>query len=717
MTDLVQQQMRELVQLMQEKEYSEHTVSEVRKAFEFANKMHGEQQRKSGEPFIIHPITTVKTLVLWLMDEKTLVAGMLHDVIEDTTCTEEELKNEFGQEVCKLVMFVTKVSIYARNQRNTINKDKTLEAYSIKVFMSMTEDIRAMIIKLADRYHNMLTIEYLREEKRRRVAKETLEIYANIAGRLGMYKVKTDLLDMSFAVLDPENYYKVKNTLDEIISLNKIKWDEATSRLAKILEANNVVATLESRIKGIYSTYKKMTQGYEIKNIHDIYALRLIVDDIHQCYHSLGLIHMNFTYIINTFKDYISNPKWNLYQSIHTTISFENTLFEIQIRTEKMNTFANYGLAAHWKYKENNPEMISNTIDKTLLMRDFIHNEIKDVKQVKNITTATIYDVLIMNSNEWITITNTHTLLDLAYRYDQKNFFKVMAVYLNGERAHFDAHVESGDTIKIVYSQTSELVNQSWLRSANNEVVKKYIKAKLADLEGHKLANKEQFMRDANFYLDDKIITLQQASERIRNEFNINDFTTFIDLTRIAEISDNVKYNVFSDNKQTSKKAINIIKSKIWKWLIANSYFDGLENLYFNELIVTTCCSKVPGFDCVAKLIRNKVEIHRSDCKKVKNTRAKTLVVDWSQEKLKQRPRYFLCQIELKGNWSESIGNIIAQILIRHRANLSTIIINKHKINKTHNTKLIIYVKNSNHLQVIIDEFRIKNIMYEWKLI
>ncbi|MCV3743652.1 RelA/SpoT family protein [Ureaplasma sp. ES3154-GEN] len=717
MQNLVQQLMNELNQLMVSKEYSQHTIDMVNEAFVFANQKHGDQQRKSGEPFIVHPITTVKTLVSWLMDEKTLVAGMLHDVIEDTNCSEQELNAAFGQEVTKLVMYVTKVSVYARNQRNKINKDKTLEMYSIKVFMSMVEDIRAMIIKLADRYHNMLTIDYLRAEKQQRVAKETLDIYANIAGRLGMYKVKTDLLDMSFAVLDPQNYYRVKNTLDEIISINKNKWDEATSRLNKILEANNIKAKLESRIKGIYSTYKKTTQGYEIKNIHDIYALRLIVYDVHECYQALGLIHMNFTYIINTFKDYISNPKWNLYQSIHTTISFENTLFEIQIRTEKMHTFANYGLAAHWKYKEDNFSKISSTVDKTMLMRDFINNEIKDVNQVKNITTSTIFDVLIINSNEWLTVASNHTLLDLAYRYDTLNFFKIIAIYLNGERAHFDTHMEAGDTIKIVYSQTEESVNQSWLRAANNEVVKKHIRDKLRHLENYRRANKEQFLRDASFYLDQRIITADQAMQRLVDEFNINDFMEFIDLTNIADINEDIKYSVFSDNKQVSKKAINHIKSQTWKWLIANSYFDGLENLYFNELVITPCCSKIPGFDCVGKLIRNKIEIHRSDCRKIKSTKAKTIVVNWSKEKLSARPRSFLCQLELKGNWSESLGNIIAQVLIRYRANMSSLIINKHKINKTHETKLVVYVKNDKHLQVILDEFRVKNVMNEWKLV
>ncbi|WP_031489193.1 RelA/SpoT family protein [Ureaplasma canigenitalium] len=719
MEKIINQYWTELENVLTTKKYDDSAIKRLYDAFLFAKQWHGNQLRKSGEPYIIHPIATTRILAEWDMDVDTLIAGMLHDVLEDTEASEEMIYNAFGKDVHQLVKFVTKVSLYSKQQRKNLDVEKLVEDYSIQVFMSMSQDIRAMIIKIADRYHNMQTINFVKPEKAKRIAKETLEIYASIAGRLGMYKVKTALLDMSFAILDPDNFKKTSSIINNLQTTNQKTWEAILRRIKSILTANNIEARVESRIKGIYSTYKKYESGYEIKQIHDIYAIRVILDDVYKCYHTLGLIHTNFTYIINTFKDYISTPKWNLYQSIHTTISYEDTLAEIQIRTQRMDYFANNGLAAHWKYKEgsiNNKE-ISLTIN-NLLLRDFINKTEKDIKSIKEVTMGTIFDVLVLNDNRWITVGHGSTLLDVAYKFDRDKFFNILAIYRNGERSHFDTHVESGDTIKIAYTENNtETIKNSWLTASNNEVVRNFMKEHLDKYLQHQESSLTGFLHDAEFYLEGKISSLDYITEKIKKEFNVLSIGEFIENTKIAEIDSKLVYEVFSENKKRSNEAITLIKNKAWKWLTRNSYFQGLENLFFTDFEIAKCCTKVPGMSVVAKIVRNKVEIHRSDCHKVKNSKAKIIVIEWSMKKLQERPRFFIAMIAVKGKWTESIGNQMAQTLTKTKANIVKIDIKKNKATKMHDTLIMIYVKDLEHLERAILELNVRNTISEWRII
>lgn len=712
---LVKEKIDDLIDYLKQKKYNQNIIDLVYKSFEFAYKFHFHQKRKSGEPYIIHPIATVKILASWDMDEHTLIAGMLHDVLEDTDCSEDHMEEVFGEEVTKLVKFVTKVSEYSKTHRKKLDvKRKEEENYSIQVFMSMTQDIRAMIIKIADRYHNMQTIKHLQNEKAMRIASETLDIYANISGRLGMYRVKTELLDMAFEILDPENFKNVSESINKLIESNKAVWNNVLIRIKNIMSANNIDASYEYRIKGKYSTFKKMQKGYELKDVHDIYAIRIILNDVYLCYQTLGLIHMNFIYIINTFKDYISAPKWNLYQSLHTTIAYEDILSEIQIRTKKMNNFANNGLAAHWKYKEANVNKtdILSTVN-NLLLRDYLN----DNKSIKEITTGTIFDVLSLNNNKWITVSDGSTLLDVAYKIDVDNFFNIISIYKNGERSHFDTHVESGDTIKVAYSKNVDTVRVNWITSVNNDAIKKLIINHLKKKELNKQITTEQFWRNASFHLDNKIITQDHAIKRLQKELEFKNINEFLDNVSDVGLEQEVLYEFFAENKQVFKEALNKIQNQARKWLSKHSYFSGLENLYFTEFEISGCCSKAPGMDCVAKVVKNKVEIHRSDCTKIKNTRAKTIVLEWSNQKLNARPRYFKINALLKGIWSESVGNNICTSLIKSKVNISKVDIIKNKTNRTYETFIKIYVKNFEHLQKVMLELESKNVITEWRIV
>ena len=297
---------------------SEENIKEIEKAAKFAELKHFGQFRKSGEPYIIHPLATAKILLSWRMDVETIITGILHDVLEDTPTTEQEIQDNFGVDVLNLVKYVTKVSLLSKeNRREHLQKSELENNYIVQVFLSMSEDIRGMIVKLADRYHNMTTIQYLRPDKQKQIASETMDIYAKVAGRLGMYRLKTDLQDLAFEVLNPDEFIATKNRINLIVEVNNSQWHAMIEQIKHILDSYSIEYEIKERLKGIYSTWEKITKNYAIKEIHDIYAIRIIVNDNLECYKVLGLIHLNFKFLKNAFKDYISSPKLNSYQSIH----------------------------------------------------------------------------------------------------------------------------------------------------------------------------------------------------------------------------------------------------------------------------------------------------------------------------------------------------------------------------------------------------------------
>lgn len=282
------------------------------------------------------------------MDTPTIITGILHDVLEDTSCSKEEIIEKFGKKVCELVEAVTKVSKLSGENRAKQTYDNANNQYIIKVIMSMSKDLRAVMVKIADRMHNMQTINHLRREKQLRIANETFNIYANIAGRLGLYQQKTKLLDLSFSIMEPEKYQEVKSEIDKLLENNEDNLNLVKEQINDILKKTNIDFQIYERIKGIYSTYKKIEKGIQVKDVHDIFAIRIVGDyTALKCYEILGLIHLNFTFLPQTFKDYISSPKLNLYQSLHTTITNKKLLLEVQIRNTSMDETANFGVAAH----------------------------------------------------------------------------------------------------------------------------------------------------------------------------------------------------------------------------------------------------------------------------------------------------------------------------------------------------------------------------------
>ncbi len=331
-------------------------ISMIEKAYRIANEAHKNQQRKSGEPYIIHPLNVAGILASLEMDKETIVAGILHDVVEDTIMTDEDLKREFGEDVALLVDGVTKLEKIPLTSNMDVSEAKLeMQAENLrKMFLAMAKDIRVIMIKLADRLHNMRTLKYQKPESQQRIAKETLEIYAPIAQRLGISKIKVELDDLSLKYLEPEVYYDLVDKISARKSEREQYIQSIVEEVKEHIEKAGIKASIDGRVKHFFSIYKKMkNQNKTLEQIYDLFAVRIIVDSVMECYAALGVIHEMYKPIPGRFKDYIAMPKPNMYQSLHTTlIGSTGQPFEIQIRTYDMHKAAEFGIAAHWKYKE-----------------------------------------------------------------------------------------------------------------------------------------------------------------------------------------------------------------------------------------------------------------------------------------------------------------------------------------------------------------------------
>lgn len=694
----IEQEIQELSELSKKANYNDNDIQTILTAANFAIQKHNGQFRKSGEPYVIHPIETAKILINWDLDLPTIIAGLLHDVLEDTMTEEKEIKDLFGNEVLTLVKYVTKVSLYSRKNRTIQEEKSELEKkYTVQVFLSMASDLRAMIIKLADRYHNMTTIEYLPLPKQQRIAKETFEIYAKVAGRLGMYNLKTELLDMSFAVLNPQAYQSTKAEMQQIIKQNEQIWHEMTNSIQNILASYSMQAEIKDRVKGIYSTWEKQQNGYEIKDIHDIYAIRIITKNILDCYTILGLIHLNFSYLKNTFKDYISAPKLNLYQSIHTTITKDLALMEVQIRTNEIDMVARNGLAAHWRYKDKE-DKLNYLISNNGLIQEFLKSPEKNVEEIKKLSNDVVFDVLILNDSKTYIINSKTKALDLAYRFDPDHFPELLSVYINGERGTFETTLHQGDVIKFTYTTNGlKTIKEKWLKYTNSRDTQNIIKNILDVQNKAKILNVNDFISNIKTKLGSNFIGQEKMLLILKKKMGVESIEDFLENIPTEIINDNDLVNIFDRRKNISKIASINLNRKYAKWRMKQMYFNPIEGLAFNRVEYPSCCNKVPYMSVIGKMVKGDVlEIHSHDCINAKPTRfnQKIYPLTWNQEQLEKSPRTFKFTVSFLANWLPSIGNIISKNVNRFKLSLSEIKIKRIKSENTCIVDLVLYVNN-----------------------
>ncbi|WP_195999276.1 bifunctional (p)ppGpp synthetase/guanosine-3',5'-bis(diphosphate) 3'-pyrophosphohydrolase [Clostridium sp. 1001271B_151109_B4] len=605
----------------------------VNKAFNFAFEAHKEQKRESGEPYIIHPVDVAIILAELGMDTSTIVAGLLHDVIEDTDYTYDDIKNIFSEEVANLVSGVTKITKMEYKSKEEQQADNFR-----KMLLAMANDIRVIIIKLADRLHNMRTLKYMPKEKQKRISRETLDIYAPLAHRLGISKVKWELEDLCFRYLHEEEYYDLVHQISEKRVERETYISEIIDDLYNKLEEAGIDSDIDGRPKHFYSIYRKMvTKNKSIEQIFDLTAIRILVNSVKDCYEVLGIVHTIYKPIPGRFKDYIAMPKPNMYQSLHTTvIGPQGKTFEIQIRTFEMHKTAEYGIAAHWKYKEgdtsdNKEKSFEN---KLVWLRDMLEwqKETSDAEEFMegfkiNLFTDEIF--LFTPKGVVIDLPNGATPIDFAYRIHTDIGNKCVGAKVNGKIVPLDYKLKTGQIVEILTSNSSKGPNMDWLNIAKSNQAKSKIRAwfKKAKKEENITKGKEVFERELKkqgvHYAD---IAKGEFYDKFIKRYNINcmdDLYALVGLGAVvasAFIAKLKEENLAKDEKEEIlNKAIEENIQKSGKKKKENNYgvtVKGVDNLMVR---FAKCCNPVPGDDILGYITKGRgVSIHRKDCNNLK---------------------------------------------------------------------------------------------------
>lgn len=605
----------------------------VNKAFNFAFEAHKEQKRESGEPYIIHPVDVAIILAELGMDTSTIVAGLLHDVIEDTDYTYDDIKTIFSEEVANLVSGVTKITKMEYKSKEEQQADNFR-----KMLLAMANDIRVIIIKLADRLHNMRTLKYMPKEKQKRISKETLDIYAPLAHRLGISKVKWELEDLCFRYLHEEEYYDLVHQISEKRVERETYISQIIDDLYNKLEEAGIDSDIDGRPKHFYSIYRKMvTKNKSIEQIFDLTAIRILVNSVKDCYEVLGIVHTIYKPIPGRFKDYIAMPKPNMYQSLHTTvIGPQGKTFEIQIRTFEMHKTAEYGIAAHWKYKEGDTYDTKEKSfeNKLVWLRDMLEwqKETSDAEEFMegfkiNLFTDEIF--LFTPKGVVIDLPNGATPIDFAYRIHTDIGNKCVGAKVNGKIVPLDYKLKTGQIVEILTSNSSKGPNMDWLNIAKSNQAKSKIRAwfKKAKKEENITKGKEVFEKELKkqgvHYAD---IAKGESYDKFIKRYNINcmdDLYALVGLGAVvasAFIAKLKEENLAKDEKEEIlNKAIEENIQKNGKKKKENNYgvtVKGVDNLMVR---FAKCCNPVPGDDILGYITKGRgVSIHRKDCSNLK---------------------------------------------------------------------------------------------------
>ena len=624
----------------------EDDLDMIKKAYNFAAEAHLGAIRKSGEPYIQHPLNVANILTTVYADAATICAALLHDTVEDTNVTLDDITASFGAEVALLVNGVTKI-----NKINFSTENEATIAYHRKIFVGLSEDVRVIILKLADRLHNMRTLWALSEERQKNNARETLEILTPIAHRLGIHKLKSELEDLSLRYLKPDAFYSIVERLNQ----TKLERDQTVQdmlkEVSKLLNEHDIKHEIKGRAKSIYSIYKKLDKGKNFNDIFDLLALRILVDTEQECYVALGLIHSKYRPIPKRFKDYISRPKTNMYQSLHTTVfGIDGFLFEIQIRTHAMDQIAEYGIASHWSYKENTDasKSMQNEMEQKLqFFRSIIELQEEDttpeefVNTVKSeILKSNIY--VFTPKGDVIELPKGATPIDFAYKVHTEVGDRMVGALVNNTIVPLDYELKSNDIVKINTNKTSVGPNKEWINIAKTNQAKSKIKAfffkkdKLEYIDkGNELLHKELRKRKLSFgeiFTDENLDKLF-SSLKIKNiddlYFNIgtNKYTVghIINL-----ITDNLKpKEEYVLDKLLPKEPQNInLKNDI--------LVNGVDDIKVN---LAACCKPIKGDKIIGFITKgNGISIHRKNCHNIYDVDERLIEVRWNPNITKKYP-------------------------------------------------------------------------------
>ena len=612
-------------------------ISMIEKAYTIARNAHEGQVRKSGEPYIIHPLCVAIILADLELDKETIVAGILHDVVEDTIMSNEEIRKEFSAEVELLVDGVTKLGQLSYSHDKVDEQAENLR----KMFLAMAKDIRVILIKLADRLHNMRTLQYMKPEKQKEKARETMDIYAPLAQRLGISKVKIELDDLSLKYLQPDVYYSLVEQISDKKSAREQFIQQIVAEVRSHIDNAGIKARVDGRVKHFFSIYKKMVnQDKTLDQIYDLFAVRILVENVQDCYASLGAIHEMYKPIPGRFKDYIAMPKPNMYQSLHTTLIGPNgTPFEIQIRTYEMHKTAEYGIAAHWKYKESGGSKernIENRAEAKLTWLRQILEWQKDESDNKEFMSLLKSDLDLFSENVYCftptgdvkNLPNGSTPIDFAYSIHSAVGNKMIGARVNGKLVPIDYRIQNGDRIEVLTSQNSKGPSRDWLSLVKSTQAKNKINQwfKSEFKESNITKGKDMISQYCKMKSINHIeIMKPDYQEKVMKKYGFRDWESVLAaighgglkegqvVNRLLEEYDKVNKKNITDDKVLE----NIIEtSKDQKMKLTRSK-GGIVVKGIDDVAVrfSRCCNPVPGDEIVGFVTRGRgVSIHRTDC-------------------------------------------------------------------------------------------------------
>ena len=680
-------------------------ISMIDRAYKLACEAHKDQVRKSGEPYIIHPLCVAIILADLELDKETIVAGLLHDVVEDTILTNEELREQFGPDVELLVDGVTKLEQLKYTGDATPDRTASREEMQAenlrKMFLAMAKDIRVILIKLADRLHNMRTLKYKSPESQKRIARETLDIYSPLAERLGISKIKIELDDLSLKYLEPEAYYDLVEKIALRKSVREKYVQDIVDEVTEHISNAGIEAQIDGRVKHFFSIYKKMkNQNKTIEQIYDLFAVRILVDSVKDCYAALGVIHEMYKPMPGRFKDYIAMPKANMYQSLHTTlIGSTGQPFEIQIRTFEMHRVAEYGIAAHWKYKEASDGKVSSGGEEEKLawlsqilewQKDMSDNKefMKLLKSDLDLFSDHVY--CFTPSGDVKNLPAESTPIDFAYSIHSAVGNKMIGARVNGKLVTIDYKINNGDVIEILTSQNSKGPSRDWLNIVKSAQAKNKINQWFKNelKEDNVSKGREVLM---NYCKSKNINTAEiitpEYQEAVMRKYGFRDWDAVLAAMGHGALKEGQVVNRMQElynrdhKKQVSDEDLmtSIQESNQNKQMRPRSK-NGITVKGIHDVAVrfSRCCAPVPGDEIVGFVTRGRgVSIHRTDCVNIINLsdieRARLIDAEWQPEELESTSEKYLSEIVIYAHNRNGLLADISKLLTEKNIDIRSV--------------------------------------------
>lgn len=714
-------------------------ISLIEKAYHLADDAHKGQVRKSGEPYIIHPLCVGIILAHLEMDKETIAAGLLHDVVEDTLYTEDELIAMFGEDVALLVDGVTKLQHFNMEGTGSVGKvtDKVdIQAENLrKMFLAMAKDIRVIIIKLADRLHNMRTLKFMPPEKQQRIARETLDIYSPIADRLGISKIKVELDDLSLKYLEAEAYYDLVEKIDTRKSVREAYIQSIVDEVEAHMKEANIKVSVDGRIKHFFSIYRKMVnQNKTLEQIYDLFAVRIIVHSIKDCYAVLGVIHEMYTPIPGRFKDYIAMPKANMYQSLHTTlIGAEGKPFEVQIRTEEMHKAAEYGIAAHWKYKEassgkkvtgdKSEEAKMVWLRRILEWQQDNSNNSEFMNLIKNDLNLFSDSVYCFTPNgEVKNLPAGSTTIDFAYAVHSAVGNRMIGARVNGKLVTIEYEIQNGDRIEILTSQNSKGPSHDWLKLVKSTQARNKINQWFRQVLKEDNIEKGKEMIAA--YCKSKVINqadimVPEYMNALMHKYGFHDWDSVLAAVGHGGLKEGQIVNRMVDfyerdhkKNMTDEEAMAAIEENTkGRELQTGKGNIAVKGVHDVSVHFSKCCSPMPGDEIIGFVTRGKgISIHRTDCVNVihldEADRERLIEAEWRIPEGEEagQEKYFT-EITIYGNNRSGLLADISRALTEKGVDICTM---NTRISKQGIATLVttFYISGREELNSIIEKLR-----------